>query len=96
MIKQGESFEIKISKRYHRRGIPLLVSPMFIRRIGGGQVDLAVILPNEIQIIECKSGYSMISPKQIRRLRDTSAYLSDIFNLRSRLLLVEESGVRLI
>lgn len=96
MIQKGENFEIKISKRHHQRGIPLLVSPMFIRKIGGGQVDLAVVLPNEIQIIECKSGYSMISPKQIRRLRDTSAYLSDIFNRSSRLLLAEESGVRLI
>ena len=83
-IFQGFAWERRASLVWHKRGIPLLVSPKLLRALGCGQIDIGVIVSDnvgkKICLVECKSEEG-ISEVQYRRLKKSAWFLSALFNL---------------
>jgi hypothetical protein len=78
--KKGLSLELIISTKYHKRGIPLLVSPLYLREMGCGQIDIAYIVKNKVFIHEIKSN-GLISELQIQRIKAASFLIAEILKL---------------
>ncbi len=56
-----------------------------------GQVDVAWIKDNKIYVAECKSGRSILSDHQRRRLKHSLHYLGSILSMRGRLIKVQST-----
>lgn len=74
----GLSFECHLSEVFHSKGIPLLISPIFLRQKGLGQVDLARIFQGKVELWEVKHS-PIITRVQMMRLRGAANYLARIF-----------------
>lgn len=74
----GREFERQYSTHYHSQGIPLLISPAYLRQFGAGQIDLARLFEGEIEILELKLS-PKISMSQRQRLRKAAELLGLIF-----------------
>ena len=86
----GLKEEMRWSRVFHEKGIPVLVSQDLLRKRGLGQVDLCFFKKEygrvSLSVIEVKSSsYPFLSDKQRRRLLGTCSFLSKIFNVPSRL-----------
>ncbi len=90
MQNQGIFFEQKISCFYHKSPshIPLLVSPLFLRERGLGQIDVGSISKKGILVAECKSNTERISYRQELRLKNTLKLLVSVFELPAQLFLI--------
>lgn len=88
----GRELELACSRNWHRRAIPLLVSPMLLRRRGCGQVDVSCIEsnPSVTRIIECKSR-GVISQAQYRRLLNSANFLSTLLGKSARLQFISSN-----
>jgi len=75
--KKGREFELMASSRLHREGVPLLISPQFLRQMGLGQIDIARIKNEVIEIYELKHS-SYISPRQKGRIKSTAHFLGQL------------------
>jgi hypothetical protein len=69
-------------------GVPILISPLLLRRRGLGQIDLCYISKDIIVAAECKRGEGWVSPNQKKRLMDSIKFMSFLFNKRIRLELL--------
>jgi hypothetical protein len=89
---KGDILESQASLVFHQKGIPVLVSPKYLREKGCGQVDVCRIVEERgdqlIEILEVKTEIEIISPNQHQRLRKSSQLLSEVFCLASRLKFV--------
>lgn len=89
---QGLAFEIYISKHFHQRGIPVLVSPIILRRRNLGQIDLVHIVDDIVIVYEIKSSTigkeQLYKGKQITRLRHSSLWLSQLFKKHAQLKII--------
>jgi hypothetical protein len=74
------------SQKIHKGGLPLLISEMWLREYGCGQVDLARLKDEQIQIFEVKSSMR-ITQKQFKRLQRTRGLLEQVLKKESRLVL---------
>ena len=88
-MKKGDIQESKFSKSMHRLGVPTLVSPMVLRSLNLGQIDVAYLQKKSnqtwvLRIIESKSS---ISPSifQMKRLKKTQDYLSRVLDMEALL-----------
>lgn len=90
MSFQGQKFEKEASSFFHgqKHIIPLLVSPLFLRERGLGQVDLAWFQGHYLYVAECKSGEAKLYWPQERRLKASLKFLSHLFATPSRLFLI--------
>lgn len=82
-MNKGEFQEAEASKYYHQKYLPLLVSSKLLRKLNLGQIDLSYFQKShewKLIIVEIKSQCGP-SRTQERRLRDSSEYLSRIFNI---------------
>lgn len=88
----GQKFEQEISKDFHQRGIPILISPMLLRKKGLGQIDLAHLVNNKVIVYEIKSSrigkQSLYRGKQITRLRRSTFWLARIFKKHAQLKII--------
>lgn len=84
MSTLGKKHEANFSKNFHQKGIPLLVSPLVLRSKNMGQVDMARILDNQIEVAEVKSG-GHISVSQQSRLLKSAEFLSIILKKSAKL-----------
>lgn len=90
----GLNNELSQSKTYHQEGIPLLVSPLLLRKRELGQIDLARVTKDRtgnwlIEIGEVKSseiGVEMMVRSQRKRLFSAQIFLSGLFGHRSKLI----------
>ncbi len=77
-------WEAKLSRHFHQRGVPVLISPQFLRSRDCGQVDIAVLLKNNTQhyfkVIEAKSSISA-SRSQLARLYRSVDLICKILNV---------------
>ena len=86
--ERGLELELLLSGDIHKRGIPILISPMFLREYGQGQIDIinAELVNGEwvIKCYEVKSS-SVISKRQIFRLKGSGTLISAIFGLVTKI-----------
>ena len=68
------------SINYKNIGIPLLVQPKFLRRLGASQLDYAYFEKDILYLIEAKSSEKYPAYKQVVRLRRSASVLSEIFS----------------
>lgn len=83
----GKDQEVWASKDVHAQGIPLLIVPGLLRRLGAGQIDLAVLCLSQkgeelLKIYEVKSSLRL-SEKQRRRLKKSAQLLSQLLQIPS-------------
>ena len=65
----------------HKKGIPLLVSPLLLRSYGLGQIDLAIFEKNElVKIFEVKSSIPVVSVSQNKRIKKAAEFIGLIFS----------------
>jgi hypothetical protein len=87
---KGLQLEKAISKKLHTRASALLVSPLFLRDQGLGQIDLAVWEKGEIRVFEIKSQHQP-NIRQLTRLRKACHFLGLLFEATSRLEVIDAS-----
>jgi len=90
-MNRSEKLESEFSSHLHNGEIPLLVSSQLLRRRGMGQIDVACLRRDRLIVAECKSGQSILSNKQRRRLGHSLFFLGCIFDLRGILIKVQSS-----
>lgn len=75
---KGSLFEQEVSVLLHCQGIACLISPLFLRRYGAGQVDLALYhrQTHSYYLYELKSYSLELSYSQRTRLRQSMALLA--------------------
>ena len=82
-LKQSNYLEREFSIRAHRQFMPILISPLLLRRIGLGQIDISYFVPRGpkrgVYLVEVKSSLRL-SSKQKLRLKKAQSYLATIFN----------------
>lgn len=89
MMRKGEAFEQICSLEMHKNDIPVLISPLVLRSLGVGQLDLVILKKKPSQrwmmiIYELKT--SMLpGPLQMRRLKKAQEYLAIIFQMEVQL-----------
>ncbi len=88
-MQKGDILESNNSITFHKIGIPTLVSPMLLRSLNLGQIDIAYLerLQNKtwvLKIIETKSSFYP-SAHQMNRLRKTQDYLSKVLDMEALL-----------
>jgi hypothetical protein len=88
-MRKGDILEADSSHIFHKKGVPTLVSPMVLRALHLGQIDIAYLerLPNKswiLKIIEVKSSLYPSLP-QMKRLRKTQDYLSRVLEIEAKL-----------
>lgn len=84
--KKGLEFERRFSRRFHRHGRALLVSPLVLRELGLGQIDAARLVENRIEICELKL-FGELSWRQKTRLMRSASYLGELLDKEVRLKL---------
>lgn len=88
-MKKYEKLESSFSEFVHCEQIPLLVSSQLLRRRSMGQIDVSWIKENKLYVAECKSGNSILSYSQKKRLKDSLFFLGGLFDMKGRLIKVE-------
>ena len=82
--QKGLFLEKRYSRQYHQNKLPLLVSPLFLRSIGAGQIDIAFFYKRGnkklIKVVELKSS-TFLSRKQRLRLNKTLRMLGEVFDM---------------
>jgi hypothetical protein len=73
----AESFLTR--KLHHDFTIPILVSPKLLRSLNLGQIDVALIKDQKLQIVEIKNRGDL-SPQQKRRLWRSCIWLAQLLN----------------
>lgn len=85
----GSKLERELSKSFHAKGIPMLVSPLLLRTRGCGQIDMARMVKGGngvvIEVSEVKSRVN-VGRLQISRLNDSVNFLSSIFGVPAILI----------
>ena len=79
-VVDGEFFELYASKVFHQRGVPILVSPLLLRKRDLGQIDLCVKSEKSFIAAECKLGEGRVSLVQRKRLLKSLKFISFLFN----------------
>ena len=87
-FNKGDHLEADASELITKLGAPILISPKLLRSYGCGQVDLAVYARGKVIILEVKSRPSLISQKQLKRLRKSCHFLSTHFNAHVELKII--------
>lgn len=90
-MNKSQKLESEYSTHMHKGEVALLVSSLILRRRGMGQIDVACLRRDKLIVAECKSGQSILSYKQRRRLRDSLFFLGCIFRRRGTLIKVQSS-----
>ena len=82
---RGIELELHRSKNIHEAGIPILVSPIFLRNLGCGQIDIAIYRNSKILLYEVKSNKNMLTKRQINRLKQSGVVLSEVLGCETQL-----------
>lgn len=77
--KKGLDFELRFTRSFHQKGLPVLVSPLILREMGLGQVDAARLTQKRLELCELKL-YGELSPKQKARLVRSANYLGELLD----------------
>src|SRR5690606_32638648 len=86
---KGKQLEAYFSSLLHKKYIPVLISPLVLRQLGAGQVDVAVFKPNELHLIEIKAS-GRVTFKQIERLGKSGTWLGHVLNCNCQLWLAKK------
>ncbi len=79
---KGDTCESLASSCLHERGVPVLISPNFLRRNECGQVDLCIVSKeSECKLYELKSYYAL-SSRQSSRLIKSGRLISSILGIK--------------
>ena len=90
MMKKSEKLESGFSNYAHQHFIPLLVSSHLLRKRGMGQIDISWIDKDYLFVAECKSGESILSFKQKKRLKSSLFFLTSLFGVKGKLIKVRD------
>lgn len=93
--REGAWLELKYSQFFHHDHIPCLISPLVLRDMNMGQIDLAFLTKKNgkfvINIAEIKR--SMFpSKKQLLRLKRSVSFLADVLEMESNFFVIEEKS----
>ena len=89
-ISRGELFEQQASLFYHQKNLPVLISPWLLRSYGCGQIDLSYLKSNRLYLCELKSGRSVLTSEQRKRLHRSQELLASLLDLDTRLLFINQ------
>lgn len=95
MINKGQLFERAISSNIHSIKTPVLVSSRLLREFSCGQVDIAYIENNELNLIEIKSssiGMQSMKRTQLLRLKRSAALLKSLLDIPVNLKFVAKQN----
>lgn len=95
MYKKGELAEKKISQKMHSAYTPLLISPLFLRSYGAGQVDISYISLGCITLLEVKSsniGAANFYRKQVHKLNKSALLLESLLGVDVKLKVTVVTG----
>jgi Holliday junction resolvase-like predicted endonuclease len=87
---RGQNFEQRVSKRIHANETAILVSSLVLRSLNCGQIDICTYKNEMIVVYEVKYGGQKIPLKQYRRLLNSANLLSYLFQVSSKILLVND------
>ena len=89
-ISKGELFERQVSLYYHQKYLPVLISSLLLRSYGCGQVDLSYLKFKNLYLCELKSGRSILTGEQRKRLHKSQELLSQLLDLDTLLIFINE------
>jgi hypothetical protein len=79
----GADYERQIGTKLHAENIPILISPMLLRRLGAGQIDVAYLdqtgANDKIVLVEIKKNKQYFSKNQRRRLGLAQELIAAVF-----------------
>lgn len=88
-MQKGDMAEAQVSREFHEKGVPALVSSLVLRAQNLGQIDIAYLERTAkktwvLKIIETKSSVYP-ARSQLFRLLKTQDYLSRVLDVESKL-----------
>ena len=88
-MKKGDLLESENSRLLHKKGVPTLVSPMVLRSLNLGQIDVAYLekSQNKTWVLRITESKTSVYPSvhQMKRLRKTQDYLSRVLEMEALL-----------
>lgn len=88
----GKSVELNLSKKIHGHNKAILISSLYLRRKGLGQIDISYLNNHKLILVEVKSsliGRSVLyKGEQIARLRHAALVLSFELNMAVELKII--------
>jgi hypothetical protein len=79
----GAEYEREIGIKMHSEYMPILISPMLLRRLGAGQIDVAYLdqscKTDKIVLVEIKKNKQYFSQNQQRRLGQAQELIAAVF-----------------
>jgi hypothetical protein len=87
-MRKGDKFEKNLSKTIHNSHLPVLISPLTLRSVNAGQIDVSGLLKINkswvLFLFEAKTS-KYPSPHQWRRLLIAQDYLSRVLEIETKL-----------
>ncbi|ATH08060.1 hypothetical protein BIY24_08870 [Halobacteriovorax marinus] len=87
--RKGDQLEREISRDFHRSSRAVLISAKVLRERSMGQVDLARVRGELLEVAEVKNS-SWITHKQINRLRASTDFLGMCLNLSAKFTFIHK------
>jgi hypothetical protein len=79
----GADYEREVGEKLHAQHLPVLISPMLLRKLGAGQIDVAYLDQNgqeeKIVLVEIKKNRQYFSQNQYRRLGQAQELIAAVF-----------------
>jgi hypothetical protein len=89
---RGKELELHLSQYLHQKNTAFLISALFLRQRGLGQIDLAIMSLNKITLYEVKSSstgkHALYKGEQITRLRKSAKTLCFLLKLDVELKII--------
>ena len=77
--QSGEDYEKLVGRQFHVEHVPVLISPLLLRKFGAGQVDLAYLDEEKIVLVEIKKNWQYFSSVQRQRLQQSQQLIAHVF-----------------
>jgi hypothetical protein len=90
MRSSGDLFERYVSNKVHACTVPLLVSEKLLRERNMGQIDIGYIFRGKCYAAECKKGKSLLSSKQLSRLKRSQSFIGLLLQQRVDLIGIQQ------
>ena len=68
-----------MGRQLHVEHVPVLISPLLLRKFGAGQVDLAYLDEEKIVLVEIKKNWQYFSSVQRQRLQQSQQLIAHVF-----------------
>lgn len=84
----GIGLELEYGHYLHQHNLPLLVSPLVLRKRGAGQIDIAYIKDDIVYICEVKSHLLPVAIEQKNRIFCSALFIKTLLSLPVKIRLL--------